>query len=101
MPRYKFVCIKLQNNSYNALVYDLDEVVEGNNITSLKREVARVLIDSMNEGEQYLPNTEKVNIRHLYKERTHSEISEEELMNSTVEEIELELHDNNVTIFIG
>ena len=100
MSRYKFVAIKLKDNSYNALVYDVDEVVEGRTLTALKREVAKVLIDSMNEGKQYSPKKEKVYIRSLYKERTHSEISEEELMNSTVEEIELELHDNNVTIFI-
>ena len=101
MSRYKFVAIKLKDNSYNALVYDVDEVVQGRTLTALKREVARVLIDSMNEGKQYSPKKEKVDIRSLYKERTHFEISEEELMNSTVEEIELELHDNNVTIFIG
>ena len=101
MPRYKFVCIKLQNNSYNALVYDVDEVVEGRTLTALKREVARVLIDSMNEGKQYSPKKEKVDIRSLYKERTHTEISEEELKNATIEEVKLELYDNNVTLFIG
>lgn len=100
MPRYKFVCIKLQNNSYNALVYDVDEVVEGRTLTALKREVARVLIDSMNEGKQYSPKKEKVDIRSLYKERTHTEISEEEFQNASVEEVRLELHDN-VTIYIG
>ena len=100
MQRYKFVCIKLKKNSYNALLFDLEEVVEGRTLTSLKREVGRVLINSMNE-KQFLPNRGEIDIRSLYKERTNSDISAEELQNATIEEVKLELHDNNVTLFIG
>ena len=91
----------MKDNTYNALLFDSDEVVEAKTMTSLKREVGRVLIKSMDEGKQYSPKKGKINIRDLYKERTCSQISEEELKNASVEEVELELHDNNVTKFIG
>ena len=92
MLKYKFVAIKLKDNSYNALLYDIDEVVEAKSMTALKREVARALINSMNEGEKYVPKKEKVDIRSLYQERTHSKISEEEFQNAKIEEVKLDLH---------
>ena len=100
MSRYKFVAIKLQNNTYNALVNDLDEVVEAKTMKALKREVARILIKFMLENGQRLPKRGEIDIRALYKERTHSEISEEEFRNAKIEEVKLELNDNNITLYV-
>lgn len=95
MLRYGMIVIKLGPNDYNGLMVDLDEVIEGKTIYELKRKGAKILAKEMRERRDLSPNY-KFDVSQIYKKRTMTEISEEEMKNSEVVEILLELNDNGI-----
>lgn len=95
MLRYGMIVIKLGPNNYNGLLVDIDEVIEGKTIYELKRKGAKILAKEMRERRDLSPNY-KFDVSQIYKKRTMTEISEEEMKNSEIVQILLELNDNGI-----
>lgn len=95
MLRYSMIVIKLGPNNYNGLLVDFDCVLEGKTVEELKKQGARVLAQEMREREDFSPNY-KFDVSQIYKKRTMTEISKEEMKNLEIVKILLELNDKSI-----
>ena len=95
MLRYSMIVIKLGPNNYNGLLVDFDCVLEGKTVEELKKQGARVLAQEMRKREDFSPNY-KFDVSQIYKKRTMTEISKEEMKNLEIVKISLELNDKSI-----